>query len=68
MDAQVVYERQVGGDIQHGPAEYIRVGVRFDDRVVWLGSAYFPGDDGRQYKQDEGLAKEIVRRWYASPT
>lgn len=60
MEAQVIYERQPGGDIQHGPCEFTRVGVRFGDRVIWLGSAFFPGGDGKQYGLDVDLAQEIV--------
>lgn len=62
MDTQVVYERDAGGDLRHGPGEFIRVGVRFDDRVFWIESAYFPGSDGVCFARGEALAKEIVRR------
>lgn len=68
MDAQVIYERQSGGDLQYGPSEFVRVGVRFGDRVVWLGSAHFPGDDGKRYGQDIELAQDIARHCKADPT
>lgn len=60
MDAQVVYERQPGGDVQRGPCEFQRIGVRFGDRVVWLGAAFFPGRDNT-FEKDVSLAEEIVR-------
>lgn len=64
LNAQVVYERQVGGDIRHGPSEFVQVGVRFDNRVLWLGSTFYPGDaKDQQYARDVDLAQEIVRRW-----
>lgn len=65
MDAQVVYERQPGGDVRRGPCEFVQVGVRLGERVVWLGAAFFPGDDGKRYALDVDLAQEIVRRWKA---
>jgi hypothetical protein len=64
LDAQVVYEHQHGGDIQHGPAEFSKVGYRIGDRVTWLASAYYPsGNDAHQWNLAEATAKEIVRRW-----
>ena len=36
-DAQVVYERQESYDMAAGPYGYEKVGVRFNDRVIWLG-------------------------------
>lgn len=63
-EAQVVYERQPGGDLRNGPCEFVRVGVRFGDRVIWLGSSFAPGDgDDDQYVRDIVLAQEIVFRW-----
>jgi hypothetical protein len=62
METQIVYERQVGGSLEHGPCEFVRVGVRFDDRVVWLENAYFPGSNDAAFKRGEALAQEIVRR------
>lgn len=65
-DAQVVYEKQDAYDMQHGPHGYVRVGVRFGERVIWLGTtgSYMGHAD---YDQAEGLAKEIVRRWTEAP-
>ena len=60
MDVQVTYERQVGGDLQHGPCEFVRVGVRFNDRVFWIESAYFPGSNGVGFERGEAIAKEIA--------
>ena len=61
-EAQVVYESQDAYDINHGPHGYIRVGVRFGDRVIWLGTTgSYMGH--AEYDKAEALAKEIVRRW-----
>ena len=68
LDTQVVYERQPGGDLQYGPVEFVRVGVRFGDRVIWLGAANFPGCDPKAYEKDIALAQEIVRHCKADPT
>jgi hypothetical protein len=65
--AQVVRERQHGGDVEHGPAIFERVGVRFGSRVFWIGAAFYPGDNGDQFRLDEALCIEIVRRWHDSP-
>lgn len=64
-DAQVVHEEQYGGDIQHGPALFTRVGFRIGEQVFWTGSAYYPHDDGHAFRKGEALAEEIVRRWKA---
>lgn len=66
--AQVVFERQDGGDVERGPSCFERVGVRFGSRVIWLGSAFYPGGSGDQYRLDTALAQEIVRRWHACET
>jgi len=60
MEAQVVYEREVGGDLQHGPCEFVRVGVRINDRVFWIECAHFPGSNGVELQRGEALAKEIA--------
>lgn len=62
MDAQVVYEQH--DEYDAGPWGYIRVGVRFDDRVIWLGTTG-SGMTRAEYDKAEALAKEIVRRWKA---
>ena len=61
MDAQVVYERQSGGDLQGGPCDFVQVGMRFGDRVFWIASAWFPGSEPRHFERGETLAKEIVQ-------
>lgn len=68
-DAQVVYERNETFDERSGPCGSARVGVRFSDRVLWLGLSYWPSDQGvhDKFATDERLAQEIVRRWNAAP-
>ena len=68
MDAQVIYDRQPGGDLNHGPCEFVRVGFRVNDLVFWIGSAHFPGDNGIQFMRDERLSKEIVDHLRARAT
>jgi hypothetical protein len=63
MDAQVVYERQAGGNLQHGPCEFVRVGVRYGNRIIWLESAHFPGSDGGDYQSAVQFASDLVARW-----
>lgn len=61
VDAQVVYEQHDEYDHHAGPWGYIRVGVRFGDRVIWLGMTG-SGMTQSEYDKAEALAKEIVRR------
>lgn len=62
-EAQVVYERLPGGDLQHGPCEFVRVGVRFGSRIMWIECAYFPGSDREIYLKGERFASDLVARW-----
>lgn len=63
MEAQVVYERQPGGDLHSGPCEFVRVGVRYGNRVMWIESAHFPGSDGGHYQEAVQFASDLVARW-----
>lgn len=65
VDAQVVYEQHDEYERHAGPWGYIRVGVRFGDRVIWLGTTG-SGMTQSEYDKAETLAKEIVRRWEAA--
>ena len=62
-EAQVVYERQPGGDLHSGPCEFVRVGVRYGNRVMWIESAHFPGSDGGRYQEAVQFASDLVARW-----
>lgn len=63
VDVQVTYERQVGGNLQHGPCEFVRVGVRYGNRVMWIESAHFPGSDNAMWQEAVAFAADLVARW-----
>ncbi len=66
MDAQVVYEQHDDYERHAGPWGFMKVGVRFADRVIWLGVCG-SGMGQADYDKAERLAREIVRRWQAAP-
>lgn len=59
MKAQVVYERDDMFDMQSGPYGYRRVGLRLEDRVIWLG-LYCDANTYQDFLKWENIAKEIV--------
>ena len=62
-EAQVVYERHPGGDLHYGPAEFIRVGVRYGNRIMWIDSAHFPGSDNAKWQEAVQFSSDLVARW-----
>lgn len=62
LEAQVVHERHSGFDDRTGPWEADRVGARIGDRVFWVASGCWPGDNPT-FEADAALAAEIVLRW-----
>ena len=59
MDIQVVYEKE-----EHGPYGYTRVGLRIDDRVVWL-ALYHDQKSYEDFAKWDRIAHEIAAAWEA---
>lgn len=59
VDVQVVYEQHDDFDLRNGPFGGGRVGVRFDDRIIWLGS-WCSHSSSKGYDKAEQLAKLIA--------
>jgi len=63
IDAQVVYEKEDKPGVDYGECFSKRVGVRLNDRVIWLGAYLVPGSQGeadKNYQEAEELAKYLV--------
>ncbi len=67
MDAQVVYERDEQLDMHCGEYGFERVGIRIDDRVIWLaheayGVAAPSGEYGAKQHEEYQKWKLIATR------
>ena len=67
MDAQVVYERDEQLDMRCGEYGFERVGIRIDDRVIWLalegyGVAAPPGEFAAKQHEEYERWKLIATR------
>ncbi len=59
MDAQVVYEREEKFDMQCGAYGYERVGIRIDERVIWLAICH-DQSSSKEFKRWDEIAHRIV--------
>ncbi|MCL6443413.1 MAG: hypothetical protein K6T83_08155 [Alicyclobacillus sp.] len=67
MDVQVVYERSEDFDSHVGPYGHEKVGLRIEDRVIWLATEVWPSGGNwekvhAEYKKWKAIAQEIECR------